>query len=98
MKIKLKNLLICAELASTYLLFSSQSSVKPNTPPNIIIILTDDMGYGDVSTFGGKFVKTPNIDRIASKGLKFTQYYCGAPICSPSRARSRAYRYQLDLV
>lgn len=54
--------------------------------PNIIIILTDDMGYSDVGAFGGKFVPTPNIDRMAKNGLKLTQYYSAAPICSPSRA------------
>lgn len=53
--------------------------------PNIIFILTDDMGYSDISCFGGNFVPTPNIDRIASEGTKFTQYYSAAPICSPSR-------------
>ncbi|EDM35343.1 N-acetylgalactosamine-6-sulfatase precursor [Pedobacter sp. BAL39] len=62
-----------------------QAKQEPS-PPNIIIILTDDMGYGDVATFGGNFVQTPNIDRIASSGLKLNQYYSGAPICSPSRA------------
>ena len=53
--------------------------------PNIIFILTDDMGYSDISCFGGRFVPTPNIDRIAKEGTKFTQYYSAAPICSPSR-------------
>lgn len=53
--------------------------------PNIIVILTDDMGYSDISCFGGDFVPTPNIDRIANEGTKFTQYYSAAPICSPSR-------------
>ncbi|MFD2144431.1 sulfatase-like hydrolase/transferase [Mucilaginibacter antarcticus] len=56
------------------------------TPPNIIIILTDDMGYSDVGCFGGNFVPTPNIDRMAQNGRKFMQYYSAAPICSPSRA------------
>jgi len=54
--------------------------------PNIIIILTDDMGYSDIGAFGGNFVPTPNIDRIAAMGRKFTSYYSAAPICSPSRA------------
>ena len=54
--------------------------------PNIIFILTDDMGYGDVGCYGGKFVPTPNIDRLAKEGTRFTQYYCAAPVCSPSRA------------
>ncbi len=54
--------------------------------PNIVIILTDDMGFGDVGVYGGKFVPTPNIDRMAEEGLRFTQYYSAAPISSASRA------------
>jgi arylsulfatase A-like enzyme len=54
--------------------------------PNVIIILTDDMGFSDISSFGGNFVPTPNIDRITRSGMKLTQYYSAAPICSPSRA------------
>jgi len=53
--------------------------------PNIIFILTDDMGYGDVGCYGGKFVLTPNIDRLASEGIRFTQFSVASPICSPSR-------------
>lgn len=53
--------------------------------PNIIVILTDDMGYGDLSCFNADYVETPNIDRIAAEGTKFVQYYSGSPICSPSR-------------
>jgi len=65
---------------------SSAASVPADTRPNIIYILTDDMGYGDVGCFGGKFVPTPNIDRIAANGRKFTRFYSAAAICSPSRA------------
>jgi arylsulfatase A-like enzyme len=53
--------------------------------PNIILILTDDMGYSDIGCYGGKFAPTPNIDRMAKEGLRFTQYYSSSPICSPSR-------------
>jgi arylsulfatase A-like enzyme len=53
--------------------------------PNILFILTDDMGYGDISCYGGKFAPTPNIDRLAREGIRFTQYYSASPICSPSR-------------
>ncbi len=53
--------------------------------PNIVFILTDDMGYGDVGCYGGKFVPTPNIDRLASEGTRFTQFSVASPICSPSR-------------
>ncbi len=54
--------------------------------PNIIIVLTDDMGFGDVGIYGGKFVPTPNIDRMAREGVRFSQYYSAAAISSPSRA------------
>jgi len=54
--------------------------------PNIIFILMDDMGYSDVSCYGAKTVETPNIDRLAREGLKFTNFHTGSSICSPSRA------------
>ena len=53
--------------------------------PNVIILYIDDMGIGDVECFGGKYTPTPNIDRLASEGIKFTQYYSAAPVSSPSR-------------
>jgi arylsulfatase A-like enzyme len=53
--------------------------------PNIIFLLTDDMGYGDVGCYGGDFVPTPNIDRLATEGTKFTQFYVASPVCSASR-------------
>lgn len=64
----------------------ARSITPKDTPPNIIFILTDDMGFSDIACFGGQFVPTPNIDRLAKNGRKFTQYYSAAPICSPSRA------------
>src|ERR1035441_10055146 len=54
--------------------------------PNILFILSDDMGYGDIGCFGGKFAPTPNLDHLAQEGIRFTQYYSVSPICSPSRA------------
>lgn len=53
--------------------------------PNIIIFFADDLGMGDVACFGAKDIKTPNIDRLASEGMRLTNYYCAAPLCSPSR-------------
>ena len=53
--------------------------------PNIIFLLTDDMGYGDTSCYGGNFVPTPNIDEMAKEGTRFTQFYVASPVCSPSR-------------
>jgi len=53
--------------------------------PNIIVILTDDMGYSDIGCYGGTFAPTPNVDRMAREGIRFNQYYSASPICSPSR-------------
>jgi arylsulfatase A-like enzyme len=58
---------------------------KNQKQPNIIFLLTDDMGTGDVGCYGGKVIPTPNIDRLASQGTRFTQYYVASPVCSPSR-------------
>jgi arylsulfatase A-like enzyme len=55
-------------------------------PPNIIFILADDLGYGDLACYGNKFIKTPNVDRMAAEGMRFTQAYAGSTVCSPSRA------------
>lgn len=55
------------------------------TRPNIIFILTDDFGWGDLGSYGGKFAPTPNLDRMADEGMRFSQFYVAAPICSPSR-------------
>lgn len=54
--------------------------------PNILIIMCDDMGYGDLGCYGQPFISTPNIDRMASEGMRFTQAYAGSPVSAPSRA------------
>src|SRR5437016_5182736 len=54
--------------------------------PSIIFILADDLGYGDLGSYGQKLVKTPNLDRLAAEGTRFTQVYASAPVCAPSRA------------
>jgi arylsulfatase A-like enzyme len=63
-----------------------QSGFSTEKLPNVIIIFTDDMGYGDLSSFGNTLTKTPNIDRLADEGVKFTDFYAGASLCTPSRA------------
>jgi N-acetylgalactosamine-6-sulfatase len=55
-------------------------------PPNIVFILTDDLGWGDLSCYGNQRLKTPNLDRLAAQGTLFTQFYVNGPVCSPSRA------------
>jgi arylsulfatase A-like enzyme len=61
------------------------SSADAAKTPNIVFILTDDMGYSDPSCYGGTLAPTPNIDRLAKEGVRFTHFYDSAPICSPSR-------------
>jgi arylsulfatase A-like enzyme len=55
-------------------------------PPNIIFIMADDLGYGHLSCYGQEKFETPNIDRLAAEGMKFTQYYAGYTVCAPSRS------------
>ena len=62
------------------------SATDPAPPPNIVFILIDDMGYSDLACFGSDFAETPNIDRLAKTGLRFTTAYSAGPICSPTRA------------
>ncbi|PPK85749.1 arylsulfatase A-like enzyme [Neolewinella xylanilytica] len=63
----------------------STASDRPS-PPNIIYILADDLGYGDLSCYGQTLFDTPNIDRLAANGLRFTQHYSGSTVCAPSRS------------
>ncbi len=89
--------ILCTLLASLLIIFNSNAqSAKPlasqsahtnKAPrPNIIYILADDMGYGDIGVFGQTKIKTPNIDQLAHEGIKFTQHYAGSTVCGPSRA------------
>jgi len=56
------------------------------SPPNIIFILADDLGYGDLGCYGQELIETPNIDRLAGEGIRFTQAYAGGSVCTPSRS------------
>ncbi|MEZ4774640.1 MAG: arylsulfatase [Bacteroidia bacterium] len=62
----------------------SETTTTP--PPNIIFILADDLGYGDLSCYGQKKFQTPNLDKLAAEGIRFTQHYAGATVCAPSRS------------
>lgn len=68
---------------------------QPASPrPNIVLIITDDVGYGDIGSYGAPDIKTPNIDRLAKDGTRFTQFYANASSCTPTRAGLISGRYQ----
>jgi arylsulfatase A len=71
--------------APTLVLGQSQAPGQPKKL-NVIIILCDDLGYGDLGCYGHPMIRTPNLDKLAKKGTRFTQCYAAAPVCSPSRA------------
>jgi len=81
-----------------HLAFSEKSSPQQRSgydkPPNIILIYADDLGYGDLSTYGHPAIKTPNIDRLGEEGVRFTEFYVTCPVCTPSRASLLTGRYQ----
>lgn len=64
---------------------ASATAAAPYRPPNVVIIFIDDMGYGDIGAFGAKGYSTPNLDRMAAEGMKFTSFYSAQPICTASR-------------
>src|SRR5215813_3117895 len=76
------------------LVFASAAFAQPARKPNVIFILVDDMGYADLSGFGSKDIRTPNIDRLAKEGVKLTQMYSNGPVCTPTRAAFITGRYQ----
>ena len=69
----------CAEKQET-------QSASENTKPNIVVIFTDDLGYGDLGVFGHPTIKTPELDKMAMEGQKWTSFYVAASVCTPSRA------------
>ncbi len=72
---------------------------KGKSKPNIIVIFCDDLGYGDLSSYGSVWNETPEIDKMVSEGVRFTNFYAGAPVCTPSRAGllTGCYARRVDL-
>lgn len=81
-----KIILRCAVvLAFLSLISAKKESDIVNTKPNIIYIMADDLGYGDLGCYGQKIIPTPNLDKMAAEGLRFTNFYSGSTVCAPSR-------------
>jgi arylsulfatase A-like enzyme len=72
-------------LGLAVLLSALTFGATPPGRPNIVFVLTDDFGWGDLGSYGGSLVPTPNLDRMAREGIRFTHFYVASPICSPSR-------------
>ncbi|MGB1749594.1 MAG: sulfatase family protein, partial [Dehalococcoidia bacterium] len=66
-----------------------------SSKPNIVLMVADDMGYGDFGLYSGGRVHTPVLDELASQGLRFSQHYAGSAVCSPSRAALLTGRYPI---
>jgi arylsulfatase A-like enzyme len=87
----------CSTVVSFGLFLLSWALPLPHgaaTKPNIVFILADDMGYGDLGCMGATDIKTPNIDRLAAEGVKFTDFYANAPVCTPTRCGFITGRWQ----
>jgi arylsulfatase A-like enzyme len=79
------------------LAFSAHAIAQPASRPNVLCILVDDLGYGDLSCYGGKDIRTPNIDRMMNEGIRFTDFHANCTVSSPSRAALLTGRFP-DLV
>jgi arylsulfatase A-like enzyme len=73
-------------LSLSFIITSCSTKKEDPVKPNIIYIMADDLGYGEIGCYGQKDIKTPNIDRLAEEGMKFTQHYSGSPVCAPARS------------
>ena len=74
------------------------SAVSAQQKPNIIFILADDLGSSELGSYGNTFNETPNLDKLAAEGMRFTQAYSAAPICSPARAGFITGQYPAECV
>ena len=77
---------ICVLAALLYSALPSDTPAADLARPNFLVILCDDLGYGDLACFGHPTIKTPHLDKLAAAGRRFTQAYSASPVCSPTRA------------
>ena len=77
---------LCALVLLVLLVAPLRAEEQKRRPPNVVLIYTDDQGYNDLGCYGSPTIKTPRIDRMAAEGVRFTDFYAAAPVCTPSRA------------
>jgi arylsulfatase A-like enzyme len=92
----LKKVQVATSLAAlaALALYGGSSTAAENAKPNIVVILADDLGWGELGAQGNKEIPTPHIDSIAANGIRFPQGYVSGPYCSPTRAGLLTGRYQ----
>ena len=89
-------------LGCLFLVFAAGPTAAPacapppgENRPNFVILFADDLGYGDLGCYGSEKIRTPNLDRMADEGMRFTDFYVAAPVCSASRAALLTGRYPI---
>jgi arylsulfatase A-like enzyme len=92
-----KTLLWLLNFAAAAVFAEGSVLAKASDKPNIIFILADDLGYGDLGCYGCQDIHTPRLDRLAAEGIKFTDFYANAAVCTPTRAAFLTGRYQQRL-
>ena len=79
-------MLFVAVLACLCVCWAGQLRAEDAPRPNIIFIMADDLGYGDLGCYGQKLIKTPSLDQMAQEGMRFTDFYAGCTVCAPARS------------
>ena len=81
-------------LTTAVFLLSAPALAQPSAVPNVVLIMTDDLGYGDLGSYGATDIRTPHLDRLAREGVRLTQFYANGPTCTPTRAGLITGRWQ----
>ena len=90
---------LCYSVISICIFLISCQKSGDNVPPNVLIIIADDLGWSQIGCYGSTFYETPNIDKLSKSGIRFSNAYSAASICSPTRAAIMTGKYpaRLDL-